>query len=116
VREGLTRRKANVVAMTTAGHSVIVAGISVVIALMGLFIMRPGRDGDPAACGGRPPRQATLHRIGLASSILIDGVLSRMVLLPGVIRLLGERAWWRRSGKEDPRGHAGELASSESRS
>jgi RND superfamily putative drug exporter len=40
VQEGLTRRQANVVAMTTAGHSVIVAGMSVVIALMGLFIMR----------------------------------------------------------------------------
>src|SRR5215207_6606779 len=33
VHEGLSRRAANVVAMTTAGHSVIVAGISVVIAL-----------------------------------------------------------------------------------
>jgi hypothetical protein len=26
-----------------------------------------------------------------------------MVLLPGVMHLLGERAWWRRGGKEDSR-------------
>jgi hypothetical protein len=26
-----------------------------------------------------------------------------MVLLPGVMHLLGERAWWRRGGKEAPR-------------
>jgi hypothetical protein len=25
------------------------------------------------------------------------------VLLPAVMHLLGERAWWRRGGKEDPR-------------
>jgi putative drug exporter of the RND superfamily len=38
--------------------------------------------------------------VGLASAILIDGILIRMVLLPGVMHLLGERAWWRRGGKE----------------
>jgi len=32
--------------------------------------------------------------VGLASAILIDGILIRMVLLPGVMHLLGERAWW----------------------
>jgi putative drug exporter of the RND superfamily len=41
--------------------------------------------------------------VGLASAILIDGILIRMVLLPGVMHLLGERAWWRRGGKEDSR-------------
>jgi RND superfamily putative drug exporter len=40
--------------------------------------------------------------VGLASAILIDGILIRMVLLPAVMHLLGERAWWRRGGKEDP--------------
>jgi RND superfamily putative drug exporter len=39
--------------------------------------------------------------VGLASAILIDGILIRMVLLPGVMHLLGERAWWRRGGKDD---------------
>ena len=33
--------------------------------------------------------------VGLAAAILIDGILIRMVLLPGVMHLLGERAWWR---------------------
>ena len=37
--------------------------------------------------------------VGLASAILIDGILIRMVLLPAVMHLLGERAWWRRGGK-----------------
>ncbi|MDO8189505.1 MMPL family transporter [Conexibacter sp. JD483] len=36
--------------------------------------------------------------VGLASAILIDGILIRMVLLPGVMHLLGERAWWRPGG------------------
>jgi putative drug exporter of the RND superfamily len=37
--------------------------------------------------------------VGLASAILIDGILIRMVLLPGVMHLLGERAWWRPGGR-----------------
>jgi RND superfamily putative drug exporter len=41
--------------------------------------------------------------VGLASAVLIDGILIRMVLLPGVMHLLGERAWWRRGGKADQR-------------
>jgi RND superfamily putative drug exporter len=41
--------------------------------------------------------------VGLASAVLIDGILIRMVLLPGVMHLLGERAWWRRGGKVDQR-------------
>ena len=36
--------------------------------------------------------------VGLASAILIDGILIRMVLLPAVMHLLGERAWWRPRG------------------
>ncbi len=32
--------------------------------------------------------------VGLAAAIVIDAVLVRMVLLPAVMRLLGERAWW----------------------
>jgi putative drug exporter of the RND superfamily len=76
VREGLTRRKANVLAMTTAGHSVIVAGISVVIALMGLFIMR----------------LPYLYGVALAASLTVLVVLAATVtLLPAVIGLLGKR-------------------------
>ena len=32
--------------------------------------------------------------VGLAAAVFIDAVLVRMVLLPAVMRLLGERAWW----------------------
>jgi hypothetical protein len=39
----------------------------------------------------------------IASAILIDGILIRMVLLPGVMHLLGERAWWRRGGSASDR-------------
>src|SRR5215213_1405857 len=75
VQEGLTRRKANVVAMTTAGHSVIVAGISVVIALMGLFIMR----------------LPYLYGVALAASLTVLVVLAATVtLLPAVVGLLGK--------------------------
>ncbi len=76
VHEGLTRRKANVVAMTTAGHSVVVAGISVVIALMGLFIMR----------------LPYLYGVALAASLTVLVVLAATVtLLPAVIGLFGKR-------------------------
>jgi RND superfamily putative drug exporter len=40
--------------------------------------------------------------VGLASAILIDGILIRMVLLPAVMHLLGEHAWWRRGGRKTP--------------
>ena len=76
VRDGLTRRKANVLAMTTAGHSVIVAGMSVVIALMGLFIMR----------------LPYLYGVALAASLTVLVVLAATVtLLPAAIGLLGKR-------------------------
>jgi RND superfamily putative drug exporter len=76
VREGVSRRRANVLAMTTAGHSVIVAGISVVIALMGLFIMR----------------LPYLYGVALAASLTVLVVLAATVtLLPAVLGLLGTR-------------------------
>src|SRR5919109_4091599 len=76
VQEGLTPRRANVVAMTTAGHSVLVAGGSVVIALMGLFIMR----------------LPYLYGVALAASLTVLVVMAVTVtLLPAVIGLLGKR-------------------------
>jgi RND superfamily putative drug exporter len=36
--------------------------------------------------------------VGLASAILIDAILIRMVLLPAVMRLLGERERWTPGG------------------
>ena len=32
--------------------------------------------------------------IGLATAVLIDATIVRLVLLPAIMRLLGERAWW----------------------
>jgi RND superfamily putative drug exporter len=76
VREGHSRREANVVAMTTAGHSVLVAGMSVVIALLGLFIMR----------------LPYLYGVALAAGVTVLVVLAAtMTILPAVIGFLGKR-------------------------
>ena len=32
--------------------------------------------------------------IGMASAILIDATIVRMVLVPAVMQILGERGWW----------------------
>jgi putative drug exporter of the RND superfamily len=32
--------------------------------------------------------------VGLASAILIDATIVRMVLVPAVMQLLGDRNWW----------------------
>jgi RND superfamily putative drug exporter len=34
--------------------------------------------------------------VGLAAAILLDATVIRLVLLPAVLVLLGERAWWPR--------------------
>lgn len=76
VHRGLTRRQANVEAMTTAGHSVMVAGATVVIALMGLFLMR----------------LPYLNGVALAASLTVLTVLAATAtLLPAVIGLAGRR-------------------------
>jgi RND superfamily putative drug exporter len=35
-----------------------------------------------------------LFGIGLASAILLDATIVRMVLVPAVMQLLGDRNWW----------------------
>ena len=76
VQAGHSRREANVVAMTTAGHSVLVAGSTVVIALMGLFIMR----------------LPYLYGVALSTSLTVLVVMAvTMTLLPAVLGLLGRR-------------------------
>ncbi len=32
--------------------------------------------------------------LGLATAILVDAAIVRMVLVPAVMELLGDRAWW----------------------
>jgi RND superfamily putative drug exporter len=38
--------------------------------------------------------------VALATSILVDATLIRLVILPAALVLLGERAWW--PGRIDP--------------
>jgi len=40
--------------------------------------------------------------VGLAAAIFIDAIIVRMVLLPAVMRLLGEHAWWTPGGRSLP--------------
>lgn len=76
VQGGLSRRQANVVAMTTAGHSILVAGSTVVIALMGLFIMR----------------LPYLYGVALSTSLTVLVVMAvTTTLLPALLGLLGRR-------------------------
>lgn len=51
-----------------------------------------------------PDAMLKLIGIGLAAAIVIDAVIVRMVLVPALMRLLGERAWW------TPRGWAARPA------
>jgi RND superfamily putative drug exporter len=32
--------------------------------------------------------------VGLATAVLVDATVVRMVLVPAVMQLLGERSWW----------------------
>ena len=43
--------------------------------------------------------------VGLAAAILVDATLIRLVMLPAILVLLGDRAWW----PQKPQGPAGEL-------
>jgi RND superfamily putative drug exporter len=73
---GRTPREANIEAMTTAGHSVLVAGATVVIALMGLFLMR----------------LPYLYGVALSSSLAVLTVMAATVtLLPALIGMAGRR-------------------------
>ena len=76
VAGGSTPRQANAVAMSTAGHSVLVAGATVVIALAGLFLMR----------------LPYLYGVALSSGIAVLTVMAAtLTLLPALIGLLGRR-------------------------
>ena len=75
-RAGRTPREANVEAMTTAGHSVLVAGATVVIALLGLFLMR----------------LPYLNGLALSASLTVLTVLAATAtLLPAVIAMAGSK-------------------------
>ena len=60
---------------------VITAAAAIMVAVFGAFILSP----DVAL---------KLIGVGLASAILIDATIVRMILVPAVMHLLGERSWW----------------------
>jgi RND superfamily putative drug exporter len=70
VREGLA----------TTG-SVITAAAAIMIVVFGAFLLSPDR-------------MLKQFGLGLATAVLLDAVLIRCVLVPAVLRLFGERAWW----------------------
>jgi RND superfamily putative drug exporter len=41
-----------------------------------------------------PDRMLNQFGLGLATAVLIDALLIRCVIVPAVLRLLGNRAWW----------------------
>jgi RND superfamily putative drug exporter len=60
---------------------VITAAAAIMVAVFGAFILSPDIP-------------IKLIGVGLASAILIDATVVRLVLVPAVMQLLGERNWW----------------------
>jgi RND superfamily putative drug exporter len=70
VREGLA----------TTG-SVITAAAAIMIVVFGAFLLSPDR-------------MLKQFGLGLATAVLLDALLIRCVIVPAVLRLFGNRAWW----------------------
>ncbi len=69
---------------------VITAAALIMISVFGAFALSPALI-------------LKLIGVGLAAAIFIDALLVRMVVLPAVMRLLGERAWWMPGRSPGPR-------------
>jgi putative drug exporter of the RND superfamily len=61
---------------------VITAAAAIMICVFGSFVI------------GDPLRVLSLFGLGLASAILVDATLVRMVLVPSIMELLGRANWW----------------------
>ena len=59
----------------------ITAAALIMVAVFGAFALSPDVS-------------LKLIGLGLASAILVDATIVRMVLVPAVMQLLGERSWW----------------------
>jgi RND superfamily putative drug exporter len=70
VREGLA----------TTG-SVITAAAAIMIVVFGAFLLSPDR-------------MLKQFGLGLATAVLLDALLIRCIIVPAVLRLMGNRAWW----------------------
>jgi uncharacterized membrane protein YdfJ with MMPL/SSD domain len=89
LRAGRTPQDAATIAMRTAGRSVLVAGTTVVIGMMGLLVLR-----QPLMNGVAVAAAATVAMTVLGFAVLIDATAVRMVLVPAVMELLGKANWW----------------------
>jgi RND superfamily putative drug exporter len=88
-RERLGDARAAVVAGLARTSKVITAAALIMISVFGGFALSPDLI-------------LKLIGVGLAAAIFIDAVLVRMVLLPAVMRLLGEAAWWTPARRRAP--------------
>jgi len=61
--------------------SVITAAAAIMIVVFGAFLLSPDR-------------MLKQFGLGLATAVLLDAVLIRCVIVPAVLRLFGDRAWW----------------------
>ncbi|MEV6284550.1 MMPL family transporter [Kribbella sp. NPDC051770] len=61
--------------------SVITAAAAIMIVVFGAFLLSPDR-------------MLQQFGLGLATAVLVDALLIRCVVVPSVLRLLGNRAWW----------------------
>ncbi|MEV0796533.1 MMPL family transporter [Kribbella sp. NPDC050281] len=61
--------------------SVITAAAAIMIVVFGAFLLSPDR-------------MLKQFGLGLATAVLLDAVLIRCVLVPAILRLFGDRAWW----------------------
>jgi RND superfamily putative drug exporter len=80
-RERLGNASAAIVAGVARTAKVITAAAAIMVAVFGAFALSPDV-------------MLKLIGIGLATAILIDATIVRMLLVPAVMRLMGERAWW----------------------
>ncbi len=84
VREEYLARRDTARAVTTGlarTARVITAAALIMVAVFGAFALSPDVS-------------LKLIGLGLASAILVDATVVRMVLVPAVMQLLGERSWW----------------------
>ena len=70
VREGLAQ---------TGG--VITAAAAIMVVVFGAFVFSPDR-------------MLQQFGLGLATAVLVDALVIRCLVVPAVLHLLGERAWW----------------------
>ncbi|HTU14000.1 MAG TPA: MMPL family transporter [Solirubrobacterales bacterium] len=80
-RDRLGDSRAGVVQGLALTSKVIMAAAAIMIAVFGAFALSPDV-------------MLKLIGVGLAAAILIDAVIVRLILVPAVMALLGDRAWW----------------------